>query len=259
MYPNTYTNVETFTNRLATFNGTSNKKLELILTAETTLPICITLDDKINPLTFKTEPAPSLPAAITKLENEEFKQKEGKERYVYMGAVKSPITYNILMLYYDRKWKDIILVPDLSFLDISSPNKLFDDIRCYRIGSGIDLPNSNANNHLPSHEVNRYQLAEGKTGLAAETKLVSLPGYGLFTDHYGGGFEEMINNSINLIHDNRKLGILIKLGTAAQVFTNPNVPIPTYLFFQYGVLDYGLKYLNVMKTENKTLWVTIKF
>lgn len=252
------TNQENFNSRLAKYSGTNNKNISLVLGITASLPICITQDNKITDLTFRTDKVTIAAGVTNKITDSAYEDKYGKERYIFMGALKSPITKNILYMYYDNLYQDIILAPDLSFLDLSSPNKIFPDIRCYRIGTGHELPNNSMNTFLNVSVENAFKLPEPKTGLTLESNLVSLPGYGLYTDHYGGGFEEMINQSINLIHDNRMLGILVNLGPVTNIF-NTKTSIPLYLLYQYGALDYGIKYLNNMDPGTNNLWLTIKF
>lgn len=251
-------NKESFKNRLGKYNGSTNKNLNLVFNIEASLPLCITIDDRIDELTFSTDKVTVAAGPTNKITDPEYENINGKERYIFMGALKSPMTKNVVFLYYDNLYNDIIVTPDLSFLDLSSANSLFSDIRCYRIGSGHQLPNENLNKNLIADEIDAFKLPEPKTGLTLTTHLVSLPGYGLYTDHYGGGFEEQINNGINLIHDNRKLGLLVKLGPMTNVF-NKTSSLPLYLLYQYGVLDYGIKYINNVNPETKNLWLTIKF
>lgn len=255
----THIDKDTFLNRIAVYNGMNgNKKLNIVLTVEAIAPICITLDDRIDELAFKSATSNVPESNATKLEDTEYKTQEKIDRYIYMGSLKSPMSLNVLFMYYDKKYKDILFVPDLRFLELSTPNKTFGDIRCYRIGSGAELSKPTPNSTITLDESRAYSLPEPKTGLSPETKLVGMPGYGIYHDRYGGGFEELVDNKINLLHDNRKLGTVVKLGRANEIFNNPN-SLPIYLLYQYGVLDYGLKYLNVMNTENKVLYLLMRF
>lgn len=261
MKTNMLADVKPFVTRGAIYNGTDGKKkIRVRLTIEAAIPICITQDDKISELTLSTDNVTVTSDNTTKLVDPVYEaNNENKERYIFMGALKSPLTKNVIYMYYDNMYNDIIITPDLSFLDLASPNSNFYDVRCYNLGIGEELLSNNKEGTLPPSLSKHYNLPEPNTKLALDTHLVTLPSYGFFTTDNGqGGFEETISSKFILRHNNRRVGTLVNLGPITKIFKTSD-RLPLYLLYQYGIVDYGLKYISVVDPDKKNLWLPINF
>lgn len=241
------------------------KNMIIVISVENTLPMFITLDNRLDEYTFK-EKSVTIPLNDDlKLVDDEYQQANGKERWIYTGCATSPLTNNIVMFYYDRKYKDVLILPNLEYLKLGLPT-MRHDISASRLGSGAILPTRYINQDVPNAFMHKYELAETKTNLSFKCKLTSLPGMATVSNNnHDDGFEELLqdgigkfNNSINVRHNTRRLASLIELGAAGSLFNNPG-SIPVYMLYQHSSMEFGLQYISNISTGNSKLYVRLKF
>ena len=230
----------------------------LVISVENTLPIFITLESYLQNVTIKEATVNLSKSADNTLTDNDFLAEAGTERFTFMGGIKSPLTHNIVYMYYDGKYKDILLMPNLEFFKLTLDKNTY-EVRVSRLGSGNDLPNKSFNQDLPTERTTSYELPEPKGILQPKCKLISLPGTSVNTDSQRDeSFEELINDVYNLQHNARRLQCLVELGDANTVFKNAG-NIPLFLLYQHSIQSAGIKYMSNMSPGNNKLYFRLKF
>lgn len=228
----------------------------IIIHVENTIPLMITDDTKIQDYVLKSVSVKTQPqATAVKLKDESF----GSDRFVFITSIVSPLTENNAYLYYDKKYKDILITPPLSFFNLGLANMTY-EIRGTRLGSGEDLSGFSWNLNVPTSDNSRFFLPETKANVGGiKVHLMGLPGIGTNSNNTrDDSYEEMIDNNVNLKHNIRRLGTLVELGTPANVFNNPD-KFPLYLLYQSSLMEYGIKYLSNISRPNNKLYFRLKF
>ena len=166
-------------------------KIELELVIINTLPILVSKKDYLlADKTIRTVKDARAGLAIT---DEAYKTENKKDRYILTGQSKSALTYNHIYFYYDRKYKDIIIVPDLTYLTLGNLQMSF-TLNCYRLGSNTSLTDADINSLLGMGEETRVHLPETKSGITFHNHLLALPGTGTGNAQTANRIEEQINN-----------------------------------------------------------------
>lgn len=234
------------------------KDITLNISVENTIPILITKDNKITDYIFKTSTETTKGSTDNTIADAEYKTETTKDRFIFFTALKSPLTNNVVYVYYDRKYQDIIMLPPIDYYNLGLPTMTY-NIRASRLGGGEELPNYFWHQDVPISDNSRYFLPETKANVASKTHLISLPGMATVSNNnHDDGYEEMINDSINLRHNTRRLGILVEIGLPRDVFVTPS-SIPLYLLHQYSAMEYGIQYIsNINQSANK-LYFRLRF
>jgi hypothetical protein len=178
-----------------------------------------------------------------------------QDRFISIATVQSPLTYNKVNLYYDTKWKDIILTPNLEFYSLVKNGNY--DVRAYRLGNYTTLTSKKALGTLGMEEANRVQLPEAKANTGMTTYLTSIPGFHSESFIDTTRFEESVGN-FNLLHQDRSLMTILNLGTGSSLF-NSNNPIHVYLFHQMSFRDYGFESIGKQDVSSLNLYVAFRF
>jgi len=167
------------------------------------------------------------------------------DRYTYICETKSSITKNIVRLYYDAKYEDIIVVPDTTMLgtsDLSDPNsnQQFDLIG-YVIGGGDVVKDGiwpGTVNPKPT-----FKLPTTNKNLTSTHMGVLLNGV---APTMGGrkGVYYVDDAGTYRLADNRRLPVgLLDLGNIADIF-GQDVTVPVYTVYQGTTDMYKVKYLG---------------
>lgn len=156
-------------------------------------------------------------------------------RYISLGEFKSPYTKFKINLFYDNKYKDIMLVPYLSFTSIAPKNTNI-ELTGYRIGSY---------NNSPLPVVN------------------SLTGSKLYMCYLKGISSTINNNDTVYNRLNDELNIATK-GINGETF----IAIPAgcitgqlgvKMLYPMDTSNYNLTKVSIIDVSNKTLYVHFKF
>lgn len=224
----------------------------LTIYVENTLPIFITNDDYLNnkKIKFRETPGSAVTTSITDY------NKEMENRFVNIANVESPLTYNKISLYYDKKYEDIIIVPNLDVYTITKNGNY--EVRALRLGSSRKLQTKYVYNMLGTEPTDIVKLPLAKANTSVKGLLVSLTGLSTEGNLNNNRFEEMVDNVHNLLHQDRKLGTIIELGTGSQLFTE-NKPLAVYLLSQHSIMDYGLEDIKLQDVASKKLYFILKF
>ncbi|MGE3591437.1 MAG: hypothetical protein AB7G52_02925 [Arcobacter sp.] len=236
-------------------------KKKLQITIHGTLPIIVTDDITLSDITIKEEDTVPY-TLLTDLKNflvdEDFLNETAEDRFIYITTLKSLLTKNKIMFYYDRKYQDIIIIPDTRFYDLLDANGVY-EVNGYRIGSGENIKQRHPDQLLTLQEESVVQLPETKNNITtAKSRLVLLP------DSIKGNTTRN-NNIINKLDDVNSIyygetqpSMLIELGTVLELFVN-NTKLPAYLLHQYSFENFGIKYVNNLSTGHAKLLFNMKF
>lgn len=238
---------DTYKQRLAKI-GTN----KLTIYVENTLPILVTVDailtDK-NTL-VKTLNGSAINTNITGFQDDE------ADRFIGISTVQSSLTYNKINMYYDTKYKDIIILPDLSYYTVTNNGNY--DVRAYRLGNRNVLTSKVGTGTLGIEESNRVHLPEAQAVSNMQCILTSIPGFHSDSVLDTPRLEELIANKINILHTDRSLITFIKLGLGSDLFKTNN-PIHVYLMSQITFRDFGIESIGLQDVSNKNLYLALRF
>lgn len=221
----------------------------VILQVMNTLPLIISKADRLL-REHVVRDFPGLPLD-TKIVDEDM-----PDRFISMGCARSALTENIISLYYDKKYKDILVCPDFSYLTILTSSTPF-NLTAYRLGSHTPLKDGDISSLLGMSEGDRFHLPEAKTGLKFKSYMLSITGAGTNNAIGADRFEELIKDVWNINHFSRRPSVLVELGTPAEIFTKPT-PLHLYLLAQLNVVDFSTYYAGYMDYKDK-LYLHFKF
>lgn len=223
----------------------------LTIYVENTLPILITKD------TVLTDPNTLIRTGNGEANNTPivgFKDDE-TDRFIGISTVQSPLTWNKVSLYYDKKWKDIIIVPNLEYYTLTKNGNY--DVRAYRLGNNNVLTSKVGTGTLGMEEPNRVLLPEAQEVTNMSTLLTSLSGFHSESFIDTTRLEESVNN-FNILHSDRSLSTFIKLGTGSSLFANPS-PLTVYLLSQTTIRDFGIESIGLQDISSLNLYVSFRF
>lgn len=223
----------------------------LTIYVENTLPIFITKDSIItdtNTMVRNTTGAACNTALTSRVDTE-------ADRFIGLATVQSPLTYNKANLYYDTKYKDILIIPNIEFYSLVKNGNY--DVRAYRLGSRTVLNSKVAIGTLGMEEANRVQLPEAKANTGMKCYLTTIPGFHSESFIDTTRFEEQVN-SFNLLHSDRSLMPILNLGTGSSIFTG-TTSLPVFLLHQMSFRDYGLESVGILDTAKLNLYVAFRF
>lgn len=220
------------------------------LFVENTLPMYITLDSVItNAKTLvKTEAGAACNTDIESYDDTE------TDRFISISTVTSPLTYNKLNFYYDKKYSDILITPNLEFSSLVSKNNL--QFRCYRLGNNNKLSTRHPLGKLGMEKSDYIKLPEAKANTGMKVHLVSLPGFHSENIMNTTRFEETEGN-FNILHIDRALCPIIELGTGSALFTDTNLHV--YLLAQDTFVGYGIESIARQDVASKKLYLNLRF
>lgn len=229
----------------------------LIVNVQGTLPIMVTNQTFLNnsDLTFK-----SITSSISLTDDLTLTNTDGTDRTIYIGSAQSPLTYNIILFYYDLNHSDILILPNLEGYALAPDGKCF-QVSAMRLGGGAEFKLQTLNQLVDTTTATSYKLPETNSNVSITTYLTTIPGIPGAENDKGGmsnRFEEMIDSSHNIYHTIRNTGLIIDLGTANTLFASSG-NIPLYLLHQVSIINYGIDYLGLKNPSNNNLYITLKF
>lgn len=242
---------------LVTNKNISNKSLELSI--EATLPMMVTLSTYLDELTIIKEAGPAITEEDFDISDDEYLQVNGEERFEIVTVAKSPLTNNRAVFYYDKLFSDIIVLPNVAFLDMFEANFHY-RLRGFRIGSGCILDKKTPHQVLPMNRSSVFKLPEANSKITNDTLLVRIPG--IVPEHLvrNDTIEEQIDKSklINLIRTTVQPSCLINLGPASTIFKTVG-KLPIYLLAQTSLKEYTLDYLMNIDPKDNDILISLYF
>lgn len=182
------------------------------------------------------------------------------ERFIYISSITSPVTGNVMTMYYDKEFKDIILIPSLETIDtvdISSGAVEF-KLSGFVIGVNHGINYENEIAKYPYTEENSIQLPEAKTNIEVTTSTCILKGAGGYdTDNgvsrYVSGTEYDSILPVRTPYTN-----LVKLGAVTE-FLSEASRLPTYLVYQASKDRHAVARLGNVDTKTSDIYFELKF
>lgn len=184
---------------------------------------------------------------------------EEKDRFKFLGSFTSTVTANILSMYYDTKYKDIIISPYLGYLKQAKHNT-FIGIRSYALGYGNEEIFESINGGSLITEPNKYELAVPNILTTGKSHEVSISGF-------RGGYSKEEDDSISITVDKlfytsrtTSWRNIIELGKVSEIFGNKNTSIPLYLLYQGNYIEYSFKFMgNTTPNDDASVFVYIRY
>lgn len=219
---------------------TNKRKVEFTL--ESTVPMILLNPELLvnNLINTKVTPVPSVIKNTLVDDTDPL-------RYTYITTTESVITHNIVRLYHDAMFNDIIIVPDLNNFGtsaITDPNAgMRFELRCRRIAGGDILANEiyeGSISHNSDFKIPKPITTVPSTHYSLKLNTIS-PNYGNRNGFYDIG---SISGSYNF-SDSRQLptGVL-NLGTTSGLFGS-DIPLPLYQVYRSDMENYKLKNVNI--------------
>lgn len=183
------------------------------------------------------------------------------DRFVLIGLVKGPIYKNRLRLYYDSMFKDIIVIPDISFADPQGAlhrNAKW-DIEGYRIGGGKKLDNdAKVNTKVTLNENDAgVKLPVTKSNVALTTSLHTFGGAEFGDPSLQPGIRVKVGD--DTVYSRMIPQTAINFGKGSELFEDSDVKIPVYVPYQGKINDYRLSYIDATDVKDLALFAILKF
>jgi len=221
-----------------------------------TLPIIDTTPELITDRTLSTNPGaavdttkfPNVLVGITKtLDATTGDVTIGTDtaRFTFIASVKSTFN-NAVQIYYDNKFKDIIIIPDTSLLGSGSTtdahaNQEF-TLRCYRVGGGMNIDNTGGDLVMPPN-AEGVPLPVCNENIAINNDLLMLDGMNRVP---GSQPTTTSINNVWMSTGKRTPMTYLTIGDPAILFeTVSNVPL--FTMYQVNVDQFAVKYVGNRK------------
>lgn len=182
-------------------------------------------------------------------------------RFRYITQFISGVTKALNLLVYDYKYNDILVIPDLDFLDNSDGLMLQDTtyiIKTFRIGStalgaliSMDAMLPPASNivklPIPKENIGNTVTINMLNGIANDTKTKNTR----IIEKYPTGAEIMRGDAIP--------SSFINLGKASDLFEDPSVNVPFFIGYQVSPETYNISYIGNKSSKDRNLYIMLKF
>jgi len=230
-------------------------KIHVSITIVSTLPMLTMTDALVANSLMTSHDAPSAPTTLdvdNTLKDVDYLEEFGVERFTFITTTQSVITNNKVRLYHDAKYEDIIVIPELSFIDNKLDNNIY-NIRGYRIGGGVAVDEIANDLIVPGEET--FKLPLTKSNISNVCKHVKM--HGIARDSDNAYYYKTLDNGDMVV--NRKLTTvgMISLGTADDLFVETGATIPMYTITQATLDRYALKFLGNIKPTN--IYIPLNF
>lgn len=180
---------------------------------------------------------------------------EDTDRYKFIATVASPITANLASFYYDNKFKDIFVIPNLLSVGTDSKVELYKD-RTIEIDGYKALGQGNNSYYtkdlsLPvitnEDDPNNIKLSDIPNRVdTTESYLVNISG--LYPNSNIHMVYRTYPNNDQLGDSNRVPIIFVDLGTVNSLF-GKDVKLPTFNILDKGLSNSVLDYLGIINTD----------
>jgi hypothetical protein len=190
------------------------------------------------------------------------------KRFIYITTSASYHTFFHYSFWYDKKFKDIIVLPGLDTLitDDSILSNGMIRLSGYRLGSGKEMAVVNSEMAIGTNEKDVYQLPLTKENIANTFILADFMGlnphhnrinsrsYTEITEQTGA---VIINKGF--IRDRSEPVVMVDLGKASDLFVNGAEAIPLYMVYQQSIARYSYSYLGLKKPKDYHIYVCLQF
>lgn len=245
-------------------------KLKMFLFIKDTLPIVCVNDDVLNEHIIYTEQAP-IKSDIDKINilgDKEYFEAHNEERFIFISYAMSKTTMIGCDLYYDKLFKDIIVIPDTrNILPADISKKSINNIIGYRVGSGLDLNDIVSEHTLGVNIENAMELPITKSNILTTMHMVDMVGLEQQSYNknalYYESFVNKLNSNINfgVNRNNSALACCLELGTVNDLFSEfkQSDVLPIYWIIQNTLQSFTLRYIGDTHPKNNKLYLILDF
>lgn len=175
-------------------------------------------------------------------------KENGKNRFIYIGMVRAPQTENAVRFYYDRKYQDIILTPDINFLKTSGLPGVY-PLSGYAVGKlsntgeiiSLDetvAVNESTHRNIPEPLDEDALLAKGK-GLELDSCFITGTNKSLW--YKSLEIAKTLNDGTQLNTTQVEVINIVTLGAPEDLFGDADVQLPHHMLYQYSPLKHMIK------------------
>jgi hypothetical protein len=219
-----------------------------------TIPMITMTDDLVNHATITEAINPATPLLLDNnntIVDVGYANEHGVDRFTYITTTHSAITNNQVRMYYDAEFKDIIIIPEISFIDNTIDNTVY-QLRGYRVGGGCPVDDISNDLMVPSSET--FELPLTNSNISNVSKHMRL--HGVARESSNIYYKELTSGDTIV---NKKLATvaMIHLGSGDELFVDQNVRIPMYTVQQTTMDRYSLKFLNNIKPTS--IYIPLNF
>lgn len=233
----------------------NNKRVPIYLNITSGISMFVTNDSMFETMVFKkVQPTTYDKTATAILPN---------DRFVFINEITSYLSTSTVVIYYDKKYQDIIITPSLSFVVNALGNNPY-EVACYVVGNSMAYGNDRSSVYPMTSLVENTacKLPETNSDVAIEYYLASAPG--LAAPDVGpdaNTYEEMLNDSVNLKRYYKQVMSFIKLGTYAQLFKDPTMTnIPLALLRNHGIRIFCYENIgNNKPLDTQNIYISLPF
>lgn len=253
------------TDRLCTFKSNNPTPPQCRMLVHGGFGLHITTDEYITNNTLETVNGTTLAENHeTCLKDIAYETETGEARFIPMCRAQALQAKTFVELYYDKKYKDILLVPDTrpsKFLNGGVLNFSVSSISCgepvtnYRIAKNTGAPYENASN--------RHKLPLAKSNVAVKSLLVNVSG--MSSEGEDNGYVDITTTIGDTLINNDKVKTLtiLEFANLNALFTGDG-EIPLFLLYQSTLRSVGSHYLGVKSLQstdytNKKVYIILPF
>jgi len=182
------------------------------------------------------------------------------ERYIYVTNIISPVTKNTMSIYYDKTFKDLIVIPSLNILDSSDivTGAINFKVKGYALGVHYNPEYENEIEHYPYTPETNFQLpiSNGNIGVTTTAVLINGAGGYLKDDSVGKYITGIDSNSY--VPSKTSYTNFINLGQVSA-FLSAVTKIPVYLLYQTSKHKHGVAHLGITDTKTSNIYFELKF
>lgn len=221
----------------------------LVITIKETLPIMSVSDTLISRREVKSsEYTPLISSrkdANNTIVDTTYYAEHGTDRFIFLTSFISSVTNNYMRAYYDKVYMDIILIPELEYIDQNLKGNSY-DVWGYRIGGGSVMNEEASDAVLPLETV--FKLPTVKEDISNKHQVVTM--HGLASNGTNNVWKTIVANpEVGVLDKKNQLAGFLNLGKPSDVFSTP-APIPTYTIAQSDRDVYRVKYLGIKSPTN---------
>jgi len=204
----------------------------------------------------------SLDNIVNGLSDPVYLTNNGVERFTYIGTGSSSVSLSKIRVYYDAKYKDIFIIPDIVWLGDNTPtdptNGHSFTITGYHVGTGMSMKRQRSNHDIPLDTDFTYDLPLTNSNLPITVDEVRLHGLTPKSDlDMTVGYA--IDPNTRVYSSKSHISSIINLGTVGSLFTSVGM-IPAYQVYQRSVNDYTMKYLGTKELPaTSILYIPLDF
>ena len=172
--------------------------------------------------------------------------KTDADRFIFVTKITSPITQDVSNIYYDAKYKDIIVIPETKYLgtgdaDDINANQVF-DLKGYVVSGNMNFADD-----LYTGSINpdvKMNLPATNNDISSKSIIANI--YGISTTMGHRTMYREVTTGLSMGGERMLPVGIIDLGSTTDLFTSAEY-IPTYTMYQSSYNMFKVKYLGNKK------------